>query len=313
MRFMNIKKIAILCTAASIVSLTYIPSVIAQGDASVYLQQIADNTKKTAANLENIPTFLQNIGRFIDAWMNPDDSDATITMQKNFTELGNLFTSTVDKQKALQASLNSSLLNNEKGRNVFKVNSGDPITLGIATKTTLAYANDLVYSTLLNNPFFPDDSRKAKKVDPALNYIKNASGMNIYHVLPEGSWQGKEEAQIRYQSFFNVVNAVESFNSYVLSNQYEERNQFNDAQTKLIAQASDPTTWFTKVGSENIGFVLRQLLIYQSQIFILLTESLKLQKQMVTAQVMTNTLLIATNQTNENMMLSYAMGERPQL
>jgi hypothetical protein len=315
MRFTSIKKIVILLSAAGVIGLMNISPLKAQGSDSIYLQQIAANTLNTVQLLNQVPAMITSLGKFITAWMNPDNSDAATTLQGSFTQLGTLLTSDLTTQNSLQASLNANLLNND-GSNIFNVNVGKPTATGLATAKTFWYANDLVYSTLLGTPYFAKDPRnqqKANSVDPALNYIKNASGINIYHVLPNDNWQGTVAAQARYQSYFNTVMAAESFNAYVLSGQYADKNQFNALQTTLIQQASDPAKWFAKVSSENIGFVLRQLLFYQSQAFVLLSQLVQTQKQMVTAQAMTNSTLIAINQINESLLVSSAKGQQASL
>jgi hypothetical protein len=63
--------------------------------------------------------------------------------------------------------------------------------------------------------------------------------------------------------------------------------------------------------SEKIGYVLRQILLYQSQTFVLMTQIVQLQKQMVSAQVMTNATLVAVNQVNERVLAADAQGVQP--
>lgn len=312
MRFNEIKKMIVLLSATSIMSLAFIPSAIAQDAASIYLPRIDSNTRGILDKLNQFPEYMKSLAAFLKAWMDPDTSDATVAMQANFTELGKLLAQNLDAQKSLQATLNSNVLNND-GNNVVMINNGVATKSDIATEKTLPYANDLIYSSMLDAPLFPKDPRakeKGKKVDPALNYIKNASGMNLYHEIPSPDWKGTLEAQLRYQSYYNTVMAAKSFGSYVLSYQYAEKSQFNTLQKKLIEQASDQAKWFAKVSSENIGFVLRQLLFYQSQSFVLLAQLVQTQQQMVTAQTITNSLLISTNQINESLIISSAKGEQ---
>jgi hypothetical protein len=255
--------------------------------------------------------------------MDEDKSPSTGTMQKNFTDVGNLITKNIDIKTDLQLQLNADLLNND-GNNVFNTNTkGNSSPPSIANPTNLWYANDLVYSTLLGKPYYLQDPRlnqgqpPVTKIDSPYNYIKNASGLNIYHQIPGTNWRGSVGAVGRYQAYYNTVTAVESFNSYVLSQQYADGNLFNDYQKQLIAQATSSTDpskdWFAQIASENIGYVLRQILMYESQTFVLLTQMLQLQKQAVTAQAMTNTLLIAVNQSNENLMVSNAKGQQPSM
>jgi hypothetical protein len=265
------------------------------------IQQLTTNIKTTTDSIlqkvDTLPTILEKLGQFIDAWLNEDDSDTTANIVPTFTDLGKLLNDNLTKQKSMQNQLNTDLL-------------------GDITATTLPSANDLLYSNILIKPpdekffFDPDPRKKDGDVNPQYNYIKNASGINIRHTLPGTGWSGTQEDQVRYRTYYNTVMAVASYNGYVLSNQYTDGSQFNNLQQKLIDQASDADKWFAIVASEKIGFVLRQLLIYQSQIFVVLTQLVQTQKQMATAQVMTNALLIAGGMSDESLFLSKAQGVR---
>ncbi|VVC75096.1 hypothetical protein AQUSIP_03720 [Aquicella siphonis] len=314
MRVNEVKRFFVLVGSMTVVSFLGSTPAAAQNDE--YLKQIAENTYNTLQKVNDLPTYLQSLNAFITAWMSQDDSAPTVAMQGSFTNLGNMLITDQSAQLLLQPALNAYLLNND-GNNVFSVNNGTATPTNLATSSTLWYANDLVYSSLLGVPYFAKDPRQQQqagttnKIDFALNYVRNASGMNIYHMLPGSNWQGKKESQARYQSYFNTVTSAESFGAYILSKQYLEKDQFTTLQAQLIKQASDPKDWFAQVSSESIGFVLRQLLLYQSQIFVLLTQMLQTQNQMVTAQVMTNAVLIANNSLNETMLVSNAQGKQP--
>lgn len=317
MRCKQIKKFILFMGSIVSVSLVSISNVNAQ-DATAYLKQIAENTYIMVQDLNNLPSYLQSIGQLVQAWLNPDTSQTTATIQGGFTQLGNILTQSLSSQANLQVNLNYDLLNND-GNNVFNANNGSQLASGIANSNTLWYANDLVYSTLLDAPYYSKDPRKKddaqqqpqNPINPPYNYIKNASGLNMFHPIPGATWGGSTAARLRYQSFYNTITSVSSFNAYVLSNQYADRNTLNTLQTTLIKQATDPKNWFAQVASENVGFVLRQILLYESQTFVLLTQMLQLQKQAVTAQAMTNAVLVATNLMNENVLIANAKGIPP--
>lgn len=311
MRISKIKKIIVLMGATSFINLTFIPPAEAQ-DAVAYLRSIDANVRTILMEkLNQFPEYMQKLAEFLQAWMEEDKSEPTVTMQGNFTKLGKLLVDTMGAQDDLQTKLNTSLINND-GNNVILLNQGMVPRTNLVTAKTMPYANDVLYSSLVQKPLYPKDPRSTdnNKIDFAMNYIKNASGMNLYHELPNDSWKGRVDSQIKYQSYFNTVMAAESFNSYVLSYQYALKDDFNTLQKDLIEQASDQAKWFAKVSSENIGFVLRQILFYQSQSFVLLSQLVQTQKQMVTAQTITNSLLIASNSINESLMLSSAKGEQ---
>jgi len=266
------------------------------------LLQILALTKIVSTNVSSILVAVNNLPNYILNLTASDTTKTTASLQQNFTQLGNfLLTSSDDKVKsALMRNLNINLVTGN-------VNNPNPNALP-------TNSNDLVYTSLLNEPLLATDPRNVKGQPPVnyqYNYLKNASGISLVHETPTGNWQGAIQAQITYQNYYNTVVAAESFSAYILSQQYLEANQFNVIQRNLISQASDPKAWFAQVASENLGVVFRQMLMYVSQIFILLTQLTQSQRQMVTAQAMTNTLLIANNITNEGILSSKAQGIRP--
>ncbi|MBV9575049.1 MAG: hypothetical protein JO149_00300 [Gammaproteobacteria bacterium] len=298
MRLHYLKKFFILLGAASLVSLVSMSNVKADTTPPNpdYLALIEQHTNNILQRVNDLPTYLQNLAQMAIAFTTPDTSDTTAKIQGNFTQLGNLLNQNLTTQITMQQQLNADLL----GPNT--------------TRTTMPYANDLIYSTVLGQPFFPTDPRnppgKTPTTNPIYNYIKNSSGIGISHLQPS-TWNGPLLEQQKYQNYYNTVMAIESFNAFVLSNQYADGGQLNNLQQTLIAQATDPQNWLGQVASENIGFVLRQILLYQSQMFVLLTQLVQTEKQIATAAVMTNSLLILNNQQNENMLITKAQGVRP--
>lgn len=342
MRSKLVKKFLLLgtVTAVSLISMTEVQA----QDAEAYLSQIATNTANTnnsvnsgnstingtltgISNTANsilgalntqiqnfqqyyIQTIFPSLYNFLQSWMSPDDTQATSTFQNSFSQLGQLIIAQMNATSPIMPQINNSLLGSDPNANV----------------NTLWYANDLTYSTLLGNPYFQTDPRQKKipGLDPAYNYVLNASGIGVTHIKPytnpqdqstPANWTGSPISRQKYQNYYNTVMAVESFNGYVLGNFYSDiknGNQFNTLQTQLIQQATDAQNWFAQVaGKETLGQVLRQILLFQSQSFILQTQLINLQKQLLTAQVMTNALLIATNVDKEYVMEAYAQGVTP--
>jgi hypothetical protein len=298
MAFNYAKKILILAGAAIFVSLSFLSPL--KGQAASSDAQVVALLQQILAKVNNLPTY-------ITAWTTTDSSEASANMQANFTQLGQLLPQDLNTQVSLQSTLNNNFLSND-GNNVYAFNGGTAPTAAAPTAKTFPYANDLVYSSLLGAPIYSKDPRP--NTDYAMNYVMNASGANLYHPMPGGGWGGSQAAQRRYQTFYNTVMAATSFNNFILSKNYADKAQFNTLQTTLIQQATDPGNWFAKVGSEQIGFVLRQLLMYQSQTFVLLTEMIQMQKEMVSAQAMNTATLIAVNQMNESSMINFAKGQQ---
>jgi hypothetical protein len=299
MAFNHTKKILVVLGAAGLIGLSTLSPLRGQS-APGGSEMIVMLLQQILQKVNDLPTF-------IDDWRHTDDSDPSAAMQANFQQLGQLIPQNIDTHASLQSILNTFLLGNN-GQNVIDINeSGAASNSKLPSAKNFPYANDLAYSTLLGTPIIAKDVRE--NADAALNYVLNASGANIYHPMPGGGWGGTKESIIRYQGYYNTVMAATSYNNYLLSGLYSDKNQFTALQKTLIQQASDPTKWFMEVGKEKIGFVMRQLLMYESQIFVLMTEMIQLQKQMVSAQAMNTATLIAVNQLNEASMVNFAAKE----
>jgi hypothetical protein len=295
-----IKKLFVLVGAAAVISMTNLSSIKAAGESSdFYLRKIMEYTYGTLQAVNNLPTYLSNITALTISWLAADDTGTTASMQANFTSLGNALVSSTAMQNNLQSQLNADLF----GGN-------------LPSTTQLPNANDVVYSILLNQPIFAKDPRNKPgappSVDPLYNYIKNTAGIGFSHSMPLNSWQGNIVSQTKYRNYYNTIMSIESFSAYVLSNLYAEaknNNQFTQLQASLISQASD-AKWLAQAATEELGKVLRQILIFQSQAYVIMTELLSTQKQLLTAQVMNNTLLMLSNQNNEKILLQDATGSQ---
>lgn len=328
---MRIKHCVTLIGASLLMNIVGTQSVIGQP----VLDKIEYNTAQTATNTEQtttlttsmnfyltqilaavngIPAYIMAMGEYIHSVTDPIEKDNKVLndMEKSIAQLGEfIIQSQTDNQSTLPGLNNTLLLSDDK--KVLNANEGKKSVGTLPTKTTFWYANDLLYSSLLGIPYYNPDPRTQageKPFDFAANYVKNASGINISHVIPDPSWEDSD-AKTRYQNYFNTAMAVSSFNAYVMSKQAAEVGKLNKLQTTLVNQATDPANWIAKVATEKVSFILRQLLLYQSQIFVLLTQMLQLQNQMVTAQVMTNSILIASNQLTEITMVANAQQVQP--
>lgn len=292
------RKALIALGAAAIMGTTLYAQSSSNGDQ--YLKIIADNTTAILKIVNDFPAYLQNLSTFALAWTQEDKSDTTATMQANFANLNNAFTQNTTTINDKQAQLNADLLGNPAPQ-------------------SLPYANDLVYSTLLNRPFFSPDPRnpagKKPTTDPAYNFFKNATGINITHQSPDQpNWTGRPNDQKLYSNYYTGIMAAQSFNAYLLSDVYANYlngNKLTDLQNTLINQAGS-SDWFAKVASESIGSVLRQILMYESQVFILMTHLLDVEKQLLASQGVTNTLLVLMNQSTESTLVQKASKVTPQ-
>lgn len=308
-----IKKFLVLIGAAITLSFATIGTLRAQdGNTEYYLNLIEQHTKGTLDQVNNLPNYLAGLGAFIVSWMTPDTSQSTTQMQGNFATIGSALVADNEAQSDLQPQLTATLFSPAPpAAPLSPASLALPADAQNSILKILPNVNDLAYSTLLGLPPSP----KAPNVAQApYNYIANASGITLLHTMPGQNWQGSLSNQIKYQNYYNTIMAVKSFNAYVLSQQYVEaqnKNPLTTAQMALVAQASN-SEWIANIASEELGIVLRQILMFQSQSYVLLTQLIQLQRQALTAQVMTNSLLVAGYQNSESYMASKAQGVSPQ-
>jgi hypothetical protein len=268
-----------------------------------YLYCIRQYTNETLAAVNTLPDYIKAATAYFLSWTSTDETkESTVPeMQSQFTTLTNEYTKNTDFQKKLQSKVVTSY---------FK-NPADPTGATAITAVQLPNANDLAYQTLLDMPYFKSDPRKDSSVDPSFNYMSNAAALNVLHPLPNPNWKPKEPIQLqRYYSYYNTLSAVQTYNAYILSELYANKtNKFklSDTQKQLVDLASG-SDWLKQVGSDNLGLTLRHLLLFDSQIFVLLTHMLDVQKQMLTTQAMTNSLLVILNMGNEDMLVKKADG-----
>lgn len=308
-----VKKLILLATVITCVTILSFPLVKAQSTTTIksgnttvtggntgstsneYLYNIMQNTYGILIEVNNLPVYMTTLTNLANAWMNKDDSTQSANLQSTLSNLTNAYLATDTARTGIQSTILANLFQQ-------------------ATPKTMNYANDLAYQTLLGMPYFKKDPRnppgqKPPPVDPAFNYMINASGVGIAHTQPaDTGWAGTRDAQITYRAYYNTVMSAESFNAYILSGPYAESlngNTFTQLQNQLLTQASN-SDWFAQVGSETIGIVMRQILMFESQAFLMLAQIVQLQKQMLTAQAITNSLLIASSLTNEQTLLNNA-------
>jgi hypothetical protein len=262
------------------------------GSATYYLNLIEQHTNQTLQKVNDLPDFIVSLSKLSLSWLSEDDTPASADLQAGFGGLVNGMAQNATTQSGIQQQLLTGFF----GADV--------------TTKSVPYANDMTYQTLIGQPYFKTDPRDTNdaKVDAALNYLKNASGMNMTHVPPANNWQGAQKYLIKYASFYTTVSAVQTYDAYVLSQLYAEAKNGNvvtNGQAALIKQASD-ASWFKSIASENIGVVLRQILMYNSQMYVVMTQLLQTQKQVLAAQVMGNTLLVVGNLYTEGQLYNKA-------
>ena len=294
----DIKKVIAIAIASLTLGVLVMLPVKAQDNLStLLLKQIADNTNNIKNSSLSNAQFSFSILAMLNNIIWSDDSAATPILQGLFTNETNAALSNNAMQLSLLPSVTQRFINSA-------TNSANAET---------PYSNDYTYTTMLNNPSQNPDPRiqEGQQIDLPLNYYLNVAGMNITHETPNGRWKGPIEDRNNYVHFYTTISAIQSFNAYILSEMYADAksdNQLTRAQTALMQQASN-STWFTEISSEYIGIVLRQMLMYTSQIYVLLTQLIQTQKQLLETQAMTNTLLIIGNQFTETQLTGKAKGQ----
>ncbi|TAK75168.1 MAG: hypothetical protein EPO11_05750 [Gammaproteobacteria bacterium] len=274
------------------------------GTSTEYLRQIAANTYGTLVAVNNIPVYLSELTEMAMSWLAQDtDGDSIIsTNQDRFAGLGYWSVQDMDVQNNMQQQLIADMMHRPVSD--FTNPPDNPTILGL-----FPTVNDIAYSTVLGAPPAPKGSASA------YNYIKNASGMTLYHVIPGITWVGTKDDRDRYSAYYSTIMSVSSYNGYLLSNLVAENqngNQLSDLQNQLIGQVSN-SGWILQIATEDLGKVLREILLFDSQSYVLLTQLLQTEKQMLAAHAMTNTLLLLYGQQNESQMVSKAQGSPPKV
>jgi hypothetical protein len=289
----HFKKIIALGATVITLGIIIITPARSQSLSEMYLALIAEYTYKTAEATYYAEKYIYNLLVMLNSWVLPDQSETTANLQSSFAGE----TNTVITNYTTQVSLQKQLMTDFLGERV--------------KSSTVPYANDMVFGSLINQPFFDPDPRKKTnpKIDPGANYLKNISGLNIKHIPISANWAGSDEDKKKYESFYTTISAIQSYDAYVLSQLYADNvngGTLTQQQNQLMQQASS-SDWFAQVASEkNLGIIFRQMLMYNSQIYVLLTQLLQSQKQMAAELAMTNTLIVIGNEFTESQLLQKA-------
>lgn len=268
-----------------------------------YLTNIQNYTNTIMGVINQLPSYLGNLSTLATTLLasdngggSPIDWSANWTNQQSWlSTLGSDALSNETNQYALQQTLLTNFFGSSN------ISAGNPNNI-----------NDLSYSTLLGAPLLNPDPRSG--VDAATNYLVNASSLGIPLTAPEDGWQGDKTSQKVYKNFYNTITSVQTYNAFVLSRLYEDgktASNDNSLRKQLITQSSS-SSWFTSVISNDLGWVLRQLLLYSSQTYILMDQLLQTQKQAAATLAMTNTLIIANSLIQSNQLLQKAQGSQGQ-
>jgi hypothetical protein len=157
--------------------------------------------------------------------------------------------------------------------------------------------NDVTFSTLVGKPFAPGSAAANKAA--ALNYVRNAAGLTLTHEYFPSAGNSQEARE--YNKQVNLVASIQSFGAYVLSYLYVDHGHRSQIDQELAMQASS-AQWQKLVAIEPPTDVQRQMLMFESQIYLQQARLIELQRDSLAAQVMTNTLLLQNPALLENVM-----------
>lgn len=327
-----LKKFVFISLSTLVVTFVGVTNVRAQDPvADGLLAAIKVDTDAILVAVQRLPNQIQQMitaalnAYMQQTWLKPDDAASGLSASSlipSFTALDGILLSDKANQDdpQFQLKLIAAMLHQPLSSFSSIGNKGPQVLLSVPN------LNEITYTTLLGVP--PINLKNATSAgDPALAYIRNASTENFVHELPPPltvtvdsatgaqTWDSpvpvKDKASLlRYKLYFDTIMAAKTFGGYVLSDQYADKNQLSQTQSDLLKKASDtsPNGWYANIASEDMGSVYRQLLMFESQNFILMTQLVRTQKQLLTAQVLTNSLLIANNRLNEGLMADKAFG-----
>lgn len=299
-RFFSKTALAILLAVFTFVILDNVPAQAADSEtASTNGSGVASSVSEShlqqiLANVNKLPIYLTQLTLMALSWLAPDNSETTAKLQNSFASLLKA------KLQTAQAQLN---------------NQYDFLSHALqhaSNSKTKDLPGDIIYpAALLHAPYFSKDQTE----NTARNYTEYAAGLNLLHSKPEAGWNEpnnrQHPARLMYARYYNTTSAVQTYNGYILSELYENaknNNSSKQTQDDLIKRVSN-SNWFAEIASENLGVVLRQILLFNSQTYVLLAQLLETQKKLLVSQTMNNALLIAVNQEAENRIYSKAKGQ----
>src|SRR3990167_3046346 len=264
---------------------------VESGGGGSYLQQIAQNTLGILNEVNNLPTYLQQLVAFAQSWASPDDSDATAQLQSTISTW-----STATQQENGQPLTYLKSLQYDFFGPLQTTNTNQPQTT--TTKQAPANVDNLAYSSFLGTPYSQyaksdSSTNPPAPTDAAYKYIQNASGINISHIKPAAGWQGSATDWQNYSNYYDAISAIQTYNAYLFSQAYTDAKNgtpLNTLQTSLLQQASQ-SGWF-------------------SQVYVMLTRLVQIQQQALATQATNNSLLVLLNLSQEHDLIGYAKGVR---
>lgn len=288
------RRFIVLLSSLTVSFLSLAPMNAQAQDAAIVLAlaKIEDKVSQILTKVNNIPDFIQTATQFFLNWGNTQDRDNNIGLNG---ALLNLY-------------MNSYTIDENN-----RIDYTNTLTKYFYNGTPATDANDYSYTTLLGKYLnsYSGANQQTQINKSIANYMQFVSGNGFNLTPPENSWQKGSGTRRDYYSLYKTLVAAQSYNNYIISKLYVAQQQnaifpkgipahpegtaatTADILAATVAQATSPT-WYQDVGAETLGLVLRQILIYNSQIYVLLTRMLELQQQMLASQAVANSLTMTS-------------------
>lgn len=251
-----------------------------------YLCFISFYTGCTLKQVNKLPTYLEEVWTMAQSWNDTEEAKKVLPEQQAlFAKLDSAF-------NPEQKELDRSAIANTMSLKYLKAGSANP-----NNPTPPTNANELSYSVLFGKPVVNDEKFKGNEQKYIQAYLENAANVNyMLKQVEMTQWKKTNPYKARYEGFYNTMTSIQSFNNYVMTGLFKQ-NDIDSTSSELARKASHPD-WFTEVATEHLGLVLRHMLMYTSQIYVQLNRMTVLQQQQLTAQIMTNSLLLMDVQKN---------------
>jgi hypothetical protein len=238
----------------------------------IFIYEIRNTTYAILAKMNESPAYIEEITKMAMSWNSTEDPTQSIpNNQYAFSMLDANYNALAGQQVNLAKDLTKQMLYGNVKEN--------------EEPTLPKNANELNYPTILGQMIA--DQGNTSQENLTKSYINNTSGVTFIQEPPSKRWRDTETAR-KYASLYNSLSAIKSFNAYVLTGLSNQKD--TDKLNGYLTDQASNSTWFGQVASEPLGMVFRQMLMYNSQIYVQLNRMMKLQQQMLYSQAMANTL-----------------------
>lgn len=276
---------------------------------------ITQHTRAILKEVNNIPgylnTYLTPVTKMAQQWLQTKDDQNTIA--NNLQPFSN-YASSADSilEYQIDNTVNFTKAFLMAGTN--KTSSTDQKLVLPSNSNQLTYS--IIYGQPIDGSKYPrlnapgqsaDEKNKiSQQLAADINgYIKNLSGSNYIFKQPTS---GNSDDIKNYRTMYNMLSSIQSYNTFILSSLYYQN--FSDDLTKKLMNNASKDTWITQIGSEDLGLVLRHVLMYCTGMFMQLNRIQQLQQQQVTLLAMNN-VLQAVNMANNVSIISNAKKNVP--